>query len=278
MDSKTTESNCVNIEGSFSSADLRRYAKRGPVGKLSLTKIPLVTERIAQGFRSFQSVDQLWLWGDITRTAMRHVMSIPGLRVLDVLGIVKPGRLEGFSAASTLEEFRGNHTLSASDVIEVCRCQSLRELGAQGAELSPEAINAILQLPALASLDLEASCFDDTMAEQLSASTSITCLSVGATDISREGLAFLSRMKQLRQLDLWASSIPEADLVLLAELPELEYLSVGGYDHLPSISAETLLPLLFAITSLKRLWLDGVDLTPSQRDQLAARYAYLRIT
>ncbi|MDM5179899.1 hypothetical protein PO883_22155 [Massilia sp. DJPM01] len=278
MDSRTTEANCVNIEGSCRSADLRRFAASGPVGKLSLTKMPLLTERIARGFRSFQSVDQLWLWCDITRTAMRHVVSIPGLRVLDVLRMVKPGRLEGFSAASALEEFRANHSLSADDIMEVCRCPSLRELGAQGAELSAQAISALLQLPKLASLDLEGSRFDDAMAAQLSASTSITSLSIAATDISSVGLAHLCRMKQLRQLDLWATSIPESDLVLLAGLPELEYVSVGGYDHLPSMQAASLLPLLSAIPSLKQLWLDGVDLTPSQRDQLAARYEYLRIT
>jgi hypothetical protein len=39
---------------------------------------------------------------NVTRTAMRHVVGIPGLQVLDVLGSKPPGRLAGFSSATTL--------------------------------------------------------------------------------------------------------------------------------------------------------------------------------
>ncbi|NHZ42626.1 hypothetical protein [Massilia aquatica] len=35
---------------------------------------------------------------------MRHVVSIPGLRVLDVLDVVKPGRLEGWQFDDAMAE------------------------------------------------------------------------------------------------------------------------------------------------------------------------------
>jgi hypothetical protein len=85
-------------------------------------------------------------------------------------------------------------------------------------------------------------------------------------------------MTQLRSLDLWASRIAEADIDLLADLPQLEYLSVGQIEGETTFRAETLLPRLFAIRSLKRVWLDGVELSPKAKRQLANRYKYVRVT
>ncbi len=269
----------AKLEGSVSAADIRRLRSKGAIEKLSLTKMPTLTAKVAQGLSSLQSVDQLWLWCDVTRTAMRHVIAVPGLRILDVLNIVRPGRLEPFSAASNLEVFRGNHCLTEEDLLQVTTCKSLRELGAQGTGLSSRAIEAILYLPKLESLDLEGSEFNDEMAEQTSASTLLTSLDVGATRITRTGLQHLCKMRQLRSLDLWAiTSIQEDDLDLLAELPNLEYVSVGEFSEVPSFNAETLLPRLDAVSSLKRIWLDGVTLDPPQRARLEARYESVRIT
>lgn len=240
--------------------------------------MPTLTAKAAQGLASLQSVDQLWLWCDVTRTAMRHVITLPGLRILDVLNIVKPGRLEAFKAASHLEIFRGNLSLTEEDLLQICTCKSLRELGVQGVGLSSRAIDAILALPKLEALDLEGSEFDDAMAEQISASTLLTSLDVGATRITRSGLDHLCRMRQLRSLDLWATFIQERDLDLLADLPNLEYVSVGEYADGASFNPETLLPRLNAIASLKRVWLDGVKLDPSCKASLEARYESVRIT
>lgn len=268
----------IKLEGSVSAADIRRLGGNGSIGKLSLTNMPTLTAKVAQGLASLQSVDQLWLWCDVTRTAMRHVIALPGLRILDVLNIVKPGRLEPFEAASNLEIFRSNLYLTEEDLLQVSTCKSLRELGAQGVELSSRAIDAILELPKLESLDLEGSEFNDAMAEQISASTLLTSLDIGATRITRSGLNHLCKMRQLRSLDLWATSIQESDLDLLAGLPNLEYLSVGEYSDGASFNAETLLPRLNALPSLKRIWLDGVKLDPSQKASLEARYELVRIT
>lgn len=268
----------TKLEGRVSAADIRRLGK-GAIETLSLTKMPTLTAKVAQGLSSLQSVDRLWLWCDVTRTAMRHVIAVPDLRILDVLNLVKPGRLEPFSVASNLEVFRGNHYLTEEDLLQVATCKSLRELGAQGAGLSSRAIEAILDLPKLESLDLEGSEFNDEMAEQTSASTLLTSLDVGATRITRAGLKHLCKMKQLRSLDLWAiTSIQESDLDLLAELPNLEYVSVGEFSEVPSFNAETLLPRLNAVSSLRRIWLDGVKLDPPQRASLETRYESVRIT
>jgi hypothetical protein len=268
----------LDINGKIRASDLRILAKHGPIKKLSLTDMPLLTARTAQGLRSLPSVEHLWLWCDVTRTAMRHVVSIPGLRVLDTLNIVKPGRLEGFSEALSLEIIRANHGLSAEDMLEISTCRTLCEIGAQDAELSPELISALLAMPRLNAIDLEASRFDDAMAEQLSASTSITSLDVGATNLSHIGLAYLCKMQQLRSLDIWAAPVRECDLDLLAALPKLEYLSIGGYGDARPLDAESILPTLSAMPSLKRLWLDGIELTPSQREALDERYENVRIT
>lgn len=269
----------TKLEGRISAGDIRRLGSRGAIEKLSLTKMPTLTAKVAQGLSSLQSVDQLWLWCDVTRTAMRHVIAVPGLRTLDILNIVKPGRLESFSAASNLEVFRGNHYLTEEDLLQITTCKSLRELGAQGAEVSLRAIRQILELPKLESLDLEGSEFNDEMAEQISTSTLLTSLDIGATRITRAGLKHLCKMRQLRSLDLWAiASIQESDLDLLTELPNLEYVSVGEYSEVASFNAETLLPRLNAVSSLKRIWLDGVRLDPPHRESLEARYEAVRIT
>ncbi|MFN8986607.1 MAG: hypothetical protein ACK5VR_09895, partial [Burkholderiales bacterium] len=97
----------TKLEGRVSAADIRSLRNKGAIEKLSLTKMPTLTAKVAQGLSSLHSVDHLWLWCDVTRTAMRRIIALPGLRILDILNIVKPGRLEPFSAASNLEIFRG---------------------------------------------------------------------------------------------------------------------------------------------------------------------------
>jgi hypothetical protein len=140
MQNGSRDDGWVALEGVATPADIRRLRGTGHIDKLSVTKSVRLTARIAEAFSSIESVDWLWLWCDVTRTAMRHVVSISGLRVLDVLNITKPGRLEGFSSAVGLETFHGNHFLTEPDLLEVAACKSLREVGAQGAALSVQAV------------------------------------------------------------------------------------------------------------------------------------------
>src|SRR5688572_28010864 len=102
----------VKLSGPVTGTDIRALRGRGPIEKLSLTDSPLLTARTAQAFLTLPSVSWLWLWCDVTRAAMRSVVTTRGLRVLDVLNITAPGKLEGFALANSLETFRGNHYLT----------------------------------------------------------------------------------------------------------------------------------------------------------------------
>ncbi len=273
------DSEWTKLQGSFGIAELRALAPLGHINKLSIAEIPLLTVAISRGFASLQSVSHLWLWSWVTKGSMRHIVSIPGLQVLDVLGIRHPGRLQGFSAAESLETFRCNTGMNSDDLIEIATSRSIKDLGAQSATLTTAAVSALISMPCLVSLDIEGSNFDDVFAEQISASRSLRSLDVGATRLTGKGLKHLSRMKQLTSLDLWASDIKEADIALLADLPCLEYLSVGlQVDGETNFNAETLLPKLKAIKSLSRIWLDGVSVSAQTRKKFEAHFETVRIT
>lgn len=265
------------LEGSADPAIVQQLAQVGPIEKLSLTKIPLITVKLARRLAGLP-VTQLWLWCDVTRRAMQQVIQLPGLRVLDVLSIRGPGRMAGFRAAADLEVFRANVYMTEVDLLQVTQCTQLRELGAQNAELSYKSMSAILALPSLMSLDLEATRFDDKMAKQTSRSKTIQSLDVGGTRITRIGLEHLVQMEQLCSLDLWATAPNEMDLRLLLSLPNLEYLSLGNYDGLPPLNAFEITKLLLDCPSLKRVWLDGIPLEPSQKQALESKLDSLRIT
>ena len=248
-----------------------------PVVKLSLTKIPLVSVKLAQRLHGLQ-VDRLWLWATVTRRAMQHIVQLPGLRVLDVLDIRGPGILGSFHRAHRLEEFRANCGLKAMDLIEVAQCGSLKELGAQNAALTRDALAAILELPQLRTLDVEATRFDDKLAKQLSRSPTIEALDVGATRLTGAGLAHLTHMQQLKSLDLWATRITESDLPLLLQFPQLEYLSLGNYDGFQQLNAEAVCNTILQLPHIKRVWLDGVHLQPAQKEALEQKLESLRVT
>ena len=57
-------------------------------------------------------VEQLWLWCDVTRAAMNHILQLEGLRELDILCMSGPGELRNFHKAVALEVFRANHFMT----------------------------------------------------------------------------------------------------------------------------------------------------------------------
>lgn len=266
-----------SIEHSIDQAAVCELEHLGPIEKLSLTKIPLLTVKLAQQLSRLQ-VEQLWLWCDVTRRAMRHVIQLQGIRVVDVLCIRGPGKLANFNKALGLEVFRANHYMTEADVLQVVECKQLRELGAQGAELSGKAVAAIMALPNLTRLDLESTCFDDRMAAKICRSKTIKSLDVGATRITRLGLSHLIQMEQLESLDLWATDLNEMDLRLLLELPNLEYLSLGNYDGLPQLDPQQITQLVLGCPKLKTVWLDGISLEVDQKRALEAKLESLRVT
>ena len=139
----------VKLTGIIKPVDIRRLRTHGPIDGLSIAKSSLLTAKIAREFLALESVTQLWLWCDVTRTAMQSVVSTPGLKILDVLNIKPPGCLENFAHAGTLEEFRSNLYLTEIDLLEIANCKSLRQLGAQSSAISSRSINALLELPNL---------------------------------------------------------------------------------------------------------------------------------
>ncbi len=264
-----------SIVGEPTSAALRPLRAIECIQKLSITKSRRITVRHARALRTIGPIKWLWLWCDVTRTAMQHIVQVPGLEVLDVLNITGPGLLSGFEAATTLHTVRANLFLKALDIVAITKCATLQELGVQGAELTSLAIAAMLSLQRLHSLDVEGSNFDDGMAKQLSTSTVLTHLDVGATKITRAGLAYLVSMKQLRSLDLWATGLDVDELELLNELPKLEFVSVGNFDRL---DVAKLMTLLLSLPALKHVWLDGVEVTDDQEAALERKLESLRIT
>jgi hypothetical protein len=265
------------LERDVDPAIVQQLAQLGPIEKLSLTKIPLITVKIARRLASLR-VDQLWLWCDVTRRAMQHIIQLPGLRVLDVLCIQGPGQMANFGAATDLEILRANHYMTEADLLQVTQCSQLHELGAQNSELTYKSMSAILSLPSLTALDLEATRFDDKMARQTSRSKTITSLEIGGTLITRMGLEHLVQMEQLQSLDLWSTTLNEGDLRLLLNLPHLEYLSLGTYDDRPPLNADEITKLLLDCPSLKRVWLSGIQLETSQKQALESKLDSLRIT
>lgn len=278
MTKKDKQENVVALSGKITPSDIRSFRSKGAIHELKLSNLPTLTVKLAQTLSAFQSVEQLWLWCDVTRKAMRYVIQIPGLRVLDILAIKGQGRLEGFADAASLEIIRANFYLSEEDVAEILQVPALTEIGMQGATLSPRVIAMMLTHPHLEAVDMERTEFDDTMAATLSDSKKIHTLDIGATKITGIGLEHLTRMTQLKSLDLWATQIKLEELDLLTRLPHLEYLSLGNFDDLPGFDAEELIPKLEALTSLKNIWLDGIDFDKQQAARLREKIARVNIT
>jgi hypothetical protein len=272
------ERDYVELTGSIEPADIRRLKAHGHIPKLSVTKTNRLIARQTRAFSAIESASELWLWCDVTRVAMRHVLAIPKLKVLDVLSLVGRGELLDFSRASSLEVFRCNHYLAETDLHAISTSKTLVEVGVQGSALSLHALRALLLLPQLRRLDIEGTPFDDEMANLLSRSRQIDCLDVGATRLTGEGLTYLCGMHQLRQLDLWATRVEESDVGQLARLPQLEYLSLGNVQGVPGLTADVVLPVLRELPALKRLWLDGILLTERQIQELESQYESVRVT
>jgi hypothetical protein len=275
---KQNEADWASIQGFLKPEKIKPLFKRGHLDKLSLSNCSTLTSKTAKELRKLGSIRQLWLWCDVTRAALRQIILIPDLEVLDILEITRPGQLTGFSEAKTLKELRCCFDLTESDLLAFASCRTIRELVVQNSYLSPKVVKALLQMPMLESLDIESSNFDDNLAVQISESSSLLTLEIGGTTLTGKGLKHICRMKQLQNLDLWATNIIEEDLDLLAELPNLKYLSVGGYAENENFEANTLIPRLTAVESLERIWLDGIKLTEAQESNLREKYKTVRIT
>ncbi len=266
----------LSLKGPFKAKDISAFRPHKHIHQLSITNQKCLTADIAKGFDSLQSVKNLWLWCSITRTAMRHIIKISDLEEIDILEIHHPGNLENFKCASALKIFRCNHYLSEADLLEIAKLPKLQALGAQGSMLTSTALHALLQKPSLVCLDIEGSNLTDKMAEMLSLPNKIETLEIGRTLITKKGLKSLCNMPQLKSLDIWATDIMEKDLALLANLSNLESLSIGNLEGQSILSFKGVLPHLKNIPSLKRIWLDGILVTESEKKKLEQHYESVR--
>jgi len=268
--------NNISIDGVYSEVDLRKLEKYPQINKLSLTGRKEVTIKVAKGLSGLKSVKELFLWSSVNRTAMRHVISIPGLEELNILEIQNPGKLKGFVEATDLKIFRCNHYMTEADLFEISKLPQVIEIGVQNSEITKKALVSLLKLPNLISLDLEATRFDDKAAAMMATSKVIKDLSICATKITKRGLKSICQMSQLESLDIWSTDICESDLKLLLRLENLEYLSLGGYQGQTSLTLKGIMPYLEQMPSLRRLWLDGVVLTEAEKKVMQSRYEYFR--
>ncbi len=266
----------IVIKGPYSEKDLKAYSQKSLIKSLTCLDQKLVTAQVAKGFSSLQAVHELWIWSSVTRTAMREIIRIPELQVLDLLEIIHPGRLMYFSEAIDLKEFRCNHYMSEADLIEISKIPNLVELGAQGAEISQKSLEALLAMNKLKSLDLEGSEFDDKLAFIMAQSTQINRLEIGASKITSNGFELISNMSQLESLDIWATELRDIDMKCLTKLENLKYLSIGGIAGQQHITYDGIIEILKDMPKLKRLWLDGVELSDQQAGELHEKYEYFR--
>lgn len=266
----------LSLKGPFKAKDIRAFQFYKFIDELSLTDQKVVTVEIAKGFSSIQSVRNLRLWCSITRTAMRYIINIPDLEQLYILDFRHPGFLENFSSISSLKDFYCNYSLSEKDLLEISKSLSIQKLSAQGALLTPFALDSLLQMPVLNYLDIEGTEFSDNMANTLSLSSGIKKLRICNNPISAKGLKSICNMPQLKSLDIWATDIIEKDLALLENLPHLESLSIGNLNEQSILSFKGVLPYLQNIPSLKKIWLDGILVTESEKKKLEQHYESVR--
>jgi Leucine Rich repeat len=275
----------VKFEGDFTAEELGTAARAGaPIPQLSITKTRFTQPR-SLGLRGMRA-ERLWLWCNVTKAALHDVLAIEGLRILDVLEIEESDAMPSFATAASLEEFRCPMGLSTRDIEAVLQAPALRELSVQSSTLDLPLARAMAAKPTLRKLDIEMTKFDDEMAEVIASNHLLTHLDIGCAHITARGLAHICRMRQLESIDLWATGISIDDLQMITALDRLEYLSLGAVDDgstdglrvdgNPSQDAQAVVDLILRMPSVRRVWLDGIQLSVDQRQALESRLESLR--
>ena len=268
----------LTIEGSLKKNHLKAFAEQPHFDEVYVKDFDILTVSHARSFQSIQSVNKIKLWCPVTRAALRYIVSCPHLKELIVFELRSLGKLTGFENAMDMTDFYALFGLKSLDLLEISKCPNLQKLGAQKAELTAEALAALMAIPTLSDVDFEDSNFNDDFADIVSQSNTIEKLEIGETYITRKGLAKICRMKQLKGLDVWSNDIDAADLALLSTLSNLEYLSFGGHDEQTKFTTENSFPHLEPLTSLKHVWLDGLTVTQEEWTYLNNRYESVKVT
>lgn len=264
----------LEIKTALTAAHEQAFANTPHFDEIAMNVPDLITVKAAKPLSHVKSVRRLFIWSQVTRAAMRHLISRPGLEEMIINELRPSGRLEGFEAARSVTLFSAAFGLKSADLLEIAKLPQLRNLSAHMAEFTNHALEALIGHESLEELDLEDTLFNDEHAAIVARSKKITRLEIGATNLSAVGLAEICQMSQLEGLDLWSTRIMPEDLDLLTGLSNLEYLSIGREQH-AEFSFERVIPQLEKLTRLKRIWLDGLTVTRSQMDDLLERYDWV---
>lgn len=267
----------VSLDAATSLRRVRSLTPNTPIDALNISGIRLFDEKLARAVSSWQPIRKINLRTTSTKAALRQVLVVHGVEEINVLGLSKHGSLQGMPKPDPLHTLRCG-SLSSKDIREIAGLPGLRILSAQYSSLSHASVSRLVGMEALMDLDLEGSDLTDELAAILSMSSKIVSLAIGATRVGPNGLQSICRMAQLRELDIWALGIQESDLDCLEALGNLEYLSVGGYQEQTVLTAKGVLPRLARLPSLKRLWLDGIEVTRDEAASLESRYDRVQIT
>ena len=263
--------NSANLRNKISVKDILRLKPLGHIHKLGLRMATRFDPLLAKAFTQLDAVDRLHLHGDISRHAMRPIVSIPNLQSLDIRQFVGHGRLPSFQRCKTLTEFRAQ-CISEPDLLRVLHCQTLRYLGIHCGRLSHASISAIARLPHIQSVYLPRIALDDRMIAQLTAISTLTHLHLTTSHFSRDWIAAIAQMTQLHSLGLDADQIEIADLAPLAALPHLADLTLSIRAEKQTIDSARLIELLETLPTLKTVWFDGMTFSAEQIAWLESRY------
>jgi hypothetical protein len=187
--------------------------------------------------------------------AMRHIASIPKLRMLMGQGSVASDRgFEALSRSQTLEYIWGREcpNLSSRGFAALAQLPALRGLAVSCKNVDDDALSALPRFPALRELmpmDVQDAGFrhvgqchaltglwcmycrdtGDAATEHLPALQALQTYYAGQTRITDRSLAILSRMTSLQSIEFWnCSGVTDAGVSLLATLPALREISVDS--------------------------------------------------
>lgn len=274
---KDNKENDFSLSGRLTPSKMRAMIPSNEIKTLTVSSDTFFHRKLADELAQWPCINEVLLWSTVSKAALRRLLSLAEIHKIYVMELHNHGNLHDINQASSLQVFRGGW-LSARDLRALAQLQNLKTLSAQNSFVNQPTIEMFVNSRSLTNLDIEASNLDDDMAKVLAKSSKIVQLDVGATRLGPSGLKEICKMTQLRKLDIWALDLDGHDLDCLEGLPNLEYLSVGGYDGQKRLTSKNVLPRLAKLPSLRRVWLDGIPVTESEATELRARYENAQIT
>lgn len=252
----------IESKNKLPALELLASYKDKPIEHLYIRSDKTVTTEVTRLIKDIGSVKKLTVWSPMTRTALRDCFSITGLESLNLFELVTPGKLIDTSKAKQLKavNYMGS---SEIDLRIFSTLPKLTELKAHSSDWSIELLNRMVAKP-LKTLELEGCRLTYEMISVIATSTTIVNLDVYSSGLTGRGLAKIAQMRQLESLDIWETKICADDLALLVNLPNINYLSIGGYSAQRCLDMEKAIPYLLKMPNLTSIWIDNILLSDEQ--------------